>query len=637
MDRRLVLRTAALGSIIGLAGCGVASRTGVVVDGPGRPAGTSSGLSKQQPPKHEVFNDPVKLVHSLFSQACWDLIDASQAAERWFSYLPPNRKYAASAEVTVVFCDFDSMKTLRTEGDIVELSLQVTPLGKLEADGRLTPNTSDHPYELRVEVGPVLDDTKEQAKPDRPPLWVLDLWVPKSGKESDRSHKPPTLLLSSEALGIYYEYRNIYFWDKSLTCLVPDARYVPTSWEDATRLKKLVEWLLAGSQAWLRSAVDEQQPPPGVKVIGVPSPTGQRLVVNLTAEVAKANLDRLVSQLTWTLLREVGSISADAARSPITISIESIEKKVGGQYATDNATALRTSSQQAIEAFAIVGGQVERIKGQVDRRNPPPMLEPALNQNVEWAAYCRDARAEGLKAAAVVRRERGVPHLYLGPKTELSTKLVEVSRESLGHPQAMLQPAFLDSSNLLVVADGALYCVQRSASRAESLKVSGIQAFGVPPDGRRVAYIRDGGLWLGALPMVGGRVSVGQARQIRTILSDLTGVAFTAENWLAVSGTYQGKTRVVEISLDGGLVGGHSPDDQWLGGNVDRPIAAITSLTAYPDNPLDAVTTKRVYVTAGTGAAATALNATSNFDPLTAELVDAAPTGKLAVHPFFMQ
>jgi hypothetical protein len=635
------LRTAALGSVLGLAGCGVASRTGVVVDGPGRPAGTGLVRNPQQPSKHEVFNDPVPLVRSLFSQACWDLVDAGQAAERWFSYFPPGGRYKASNDVMVVFCDFDSMKNIRTEGDLSEWSVQVTPLGKLEAEGRVSPNIGDNPYELRIEVGPLLDSTKEpQAKPERPLLWVRDLWRPKAGKEADRSHKPETLLLSSDALGIYYEYRKLYFWEKSSTCLVPDARYVPWAWEDATRLKKLVEWLLAGSSSWLRSAVDEQQPPPGVKVIGVPSATGQRLVVNLTAEAANANLnlDRLVSQLTWTLLREISGISADPGNSPITINIESIEKKVGGRYATDNATALRSASQVAIEAFAIVAGRVERIRGQVDRRNPPPMLDTALNQNlnqnVEWAAFCRDTRAETPEAAAVVRVEKDVPHLYLGPKTKLSANLVEVKRESLGFPQEILQPAFVDSSTLLVVADGTLYSVQRTEARAESLKVAKVQAFAVPPDGRRIAYIQNGRLFVGALSMVGGKVSVGKAPQIRTILSDLTGVAFTAEDWLAVSGTYQGKTRVVEISLDGGLVGGHNQDGLWLGG--DTEIARITSLTAYADNPLDSVSTKRVYVTAGEKTAAAALNATSNFGSLTAELVDPQP-GKKAIHPFFLQ
>jgi len=255
-------------------------------------------------------------------------------------------------------------------------------------------------------------------------------------------------------------------------------------------------------------------------------------------------------------------------------------------------------------------------------------------------------------AAAVVRRKDGVLRLYLGPRSDLSSALPEVSRPDLGHPQTMLQPVFVDSLNLLVVADGRLYKVARSTARAESLKmsgvqVSGIQAFGVAPEGRRIAYIQGGALWVGALVMVNGSIALGSARKVRTILTKLTAVAFTAEDWLAVAGERAGRTRIVEISLDGGLVGHHSraqtgarpetPDDNdlWLGG--DKAILPISSLTAYPDNPLSAISTKRVYVTSGTGATAAALNATSkNFDPLTDELVEPV-VGKVAIHPFFLQ
>ena len=86
MDRRLLLRTAAAGGIAGLAGCGVASRNGVVVDGPGHPAGTGSGTNKQQPSKREVLNRPEDIVRGLLSQAAGDLTDRNQALQRWLSY-----------------------------------------------------------------------------------------------------------------------------------------------------------------------------------------------------------------------------------------------------------------------------------------------------------------------------------------------------------------------------------------------------------------------------------------------------------------------------------------------------------------------------------------------------------------------
>jgi hypothetical protein len=642
MNRRSLLRAAALGSVAGLAGCGVASRNGVVVDGPGPTAGTGITNTKQQPTPRELQLTAKNLVQSLFSQAAGDPGDATGAKQRWHSYMAKDLvdSLNTTEEVVVVWCDFKSLPELAAVEKPATFRLPVVPLGQLTANGQLLPLSRDSrkSVEVTITVGLLpLDSSKDQAKPDKS-LYVLSI------------DNAPTrgMMLSSDALHMYYLYRNLYFWSGP-NCLVPDGRYVPTAWEEPTRTHRMLEWLLAGPSSWLAPAV--RRLPENVNVIDNPSTVGQRLVVNLTRQIQTVNLDQLVSQLTWTLLPEAQEISGDPQMSPITVKIESVEKKRGGRYATDNVTAYRTSNR-AIEAFAIVDGKVARLQGPVQRQNPPPLLAVAMNKDVEWAAFCRNVNVERPEAAAVVRRINGRPRLYLGPQQNFSSELGLINDNDLGRPETILQPMFADPLNLLVVADGRLYNVQRYTRKvSRSPLLTGVKAFAVPPDGRRIAYIRSGRLYVGALPFdeTGSpAASLPNAREIRTILTNLTDVAFTAEDWLAVSGIYAGQHRIVEISLDGGLVGNHRPDVDngqedgvWLGGD-EKEVGEISSLTAFPDTPYqDLSPTKRVYVTASIDplkeAPKEALNATSNFGSLTAELVERPQTDKLAIHPFFMQ
>ena len=72
MNRRDLLRLAGLASLAGLAGCGVASRGGVIVDGPGPSAGTGGGPRKSPPLSHETQTAPKELVLNFLHQAAGD-------------------------------------------------------------------------------------------------------------------------------------------------------------------------------------------------------------------------------------------------------------------------------------------------------------------------------------------------------------------------------------------------------------------------------------------------------------------------------------------------------------------------------------------------------------------------------------
>jgi hypothetical protein len=410
---------------------------------------------------------------------------------------------------------------------------------------------------------------------------------------------------------------------------------VPKEWEAVDVRRKVIEWLTQSVRPWLLPAV--HQLPAGISLVDNPGPAGQNLVVNLH-DIGNEDLERLVAQLTWTLYPEVQNLMTGRDSSPILLKVDSTEKKTKGRFLDANIIAARPNQDEP-RRFAIVDRHVRRLQGSSRDETPPPLLDVNTenkevdNKDVEWAAYSRERGSTKADVVALARRQRnGRLKLFLGPKNKQSTEIVGVQNLSA---ITMLQPEFADSENLVVVADGVLHLVRRSNATAQAVpNINGVKAFSVAPEGRRIAFIKGDRLYLAAFSASKGMLTgvPGQILQIPMILTGLTGVAFTAEDWLAVSGSYAGVPRVVEISLDGGLVGSASPTDPWLW--VGTPGDKITSLTAYPDGPNEPVHTKRVYATVNNEAR----DLTSSGNPLTGEVAGAAvPAGTYAVNPFFLQ
>jgi hypothetical protein len=96
-----------------------------------------------------------------------------------------------------------------------------------------------------------------------------------------------------------------------------------------------------------------------------------------------------------------------------------------------------------------------------------------------------------------------------------------------------------------------------------------------------------------------------------------------------VSGTYGDQARVVEMSLDGAMMG-PSTREGWLSGDLGTPV--VTSLTASMDSPTGLGSSRRIFITSN----GLAKDATSAFSSL-APAVIGEPPGKLPVNAFFMQ
>lgn len=619
MDRRRLLSLSALAGLGGLAGCGVASRNGLVVDGPGPSAGNARPAVNSPPLRRETQDSARRLVDNFMHQPAGDPSDTKAALARWRAYMTDEfaKLWEGESRVMVVWYEQEPVQTELPDGDL-KLTYEMIPLGRMDKYGQVNPSSDG-----RRRVDFIVSSRKnktvkdDQVKPDRVPLYI-----------SRVDNAPDGMLLSTNALSIYYDYRPLYFWDRASRVLVPDGRYVPRAWEwqEATREKTLLDWLLlAGPPAWLAPVVQDLD---GLSMLDLPGKVGlNNMALNFTGVSPDTDLGRLVSQLTWTLLPECKALGGDRANSPIIVKVDSVEKKTGGPFLADNVTAVKATQPKSQQAFVIDERRVRRLKNAGnDADRPVPLIDE--RRDIEWAAFYDSRRTGDPTHAAIVTRDgKGKTAFWVSP----SAGAKPVAVPALTGKQ-MSQPVFVDSEFLLVIAEGHLHQVRASTAKAVDLRL-GITAFSVPADGRRIAYILGGKLFVGALTRSENGLSISGARRIASVLSNLSGVAFTAECWLAVAGTYGDEARVVEMSLDGAMVGNPvhpSTAEGWLAGDLGIPV--VTSLTASWDSPTKLGPSRRIFITSN----GRAQDATSLYSSLATEVIG-EPAGKSPVNAFFLQ
>jgi hypothetical protein len=105
-----------------------------------------------------------------------------------------------------------------------------------------------------------------------------------------------------------------------------------------------------------------------------------------------------------------------------------------------------------------------------------------------------------------------------------------------------------------------------------------LTAIAVPPDGRRLAYVNDGRLYVAPLLRNGAAVTVGTPRRLPTRLVELTGVAWSSQERLVVAGSADGRVQLHELTVDGAV---QKPRTGPLG------TTPVTHLVAAPDDPSD--------------------------------------------------
>src|SRR5690606_36036544 len=151
---------------------------------------------------------------------------------------------------------------------------------------------------------------------------------------------------------------------------------------------------------------------------------------------------------------------------------------------------------------------------------------------------------------------------------------------------AMSRPVWLShpSGTGLVVADGTLYRFAAGQTAVQGVVVPGlsrrITALSVAPDGRRLALVADGELWVASLVRRADGVGVNRPQRLPTRLADVSGVAFIQEHWIAIIGRDrdEGRSVLVEVTVDGAY------EQELPNGDLGAP-QTVTNLVGYPGDP----------------------------------------------------
>jgi hypothetical protein len=542
---------AALALAAALAGCGVPSESGIVVEGPGQQAAPAFGdESPSEPLGRAETNDAVDFVTNYLAAVAGD---PKRAVERARAFFAPDRRAGWTPEpaVTVIRVQ-DDPQWLGTTGEGEEVSVTATELGRLGDDGMFVPRA---------------------AKTVR-----YEFTVGSAEREAGLFMRaaPTALLLSDEALRNYFELRTIYFWSVDHQVLVPDLRYLPRRDVPAAQSPTLIiDWLLRGPSPWLEGAV-ERLPEDASRQGKVPVSDDGVVSVELSkaADLGDAGaVDRLATQLRW-------SLRTGSANRVLELRVDTFKRTFDDADYLKANPAYRAGAERP--RFCLVGGQVRRLES-TQGGGPPapaPVVPETANRQVVRAAL---AVVGGQNLVALFRAGRdnrvaldlgAAPGLVSGV---VRTKLTARSPASVGQPVWL--PGSRDTG--LVVVDSKLLRFQAGKTAVTGVEGAPdeVSAFAIPPDGRRIAYVSGGRLWVAPLLRSDGRLAVGDGVQMPTTMADLTAVGWSQQDWLVVAGRDAVGYGFEDISVDGAVRG--LPRNASLTGPV-------THMVASTDDPFDA-------------------------------------------------
>lgn len=543
MRRRAVLAGVLLAA---LAGCGVPSETDVKVAGPGLSPGPAGGGDSQRPlPVRGAAATPQELVENFLAAPG----DPANAQQRTRDFFPAGEQEGWKPGNKINLIRYRRADLVVTpEGSSYRVEMPVRHVGVLDGDtGALEPPTETTTrYGFRVVTGS--DGSL-----------FISQW------DAHQQH----LLLSTSALNVYFQQRNLYFWAGGGASLVPDLRYLPRVVDVKERPTHVVKWLLDGASNWLRPALDEM--PENVALQGNVTSPDDRLEVNLSApDVGKdpSLVDRLAAQLRWSLAPDLVADVAD-----LVLKIDGQEQKVGIPH-----QPLVTDLPGTPERFALLAERVRPLN--TPGADPPAasaVLAAEANSRVVRAAL---VRLEDDYVAALVRRSGGRQRLWVGwrhPDGGVSFRAVGDAFTSMGRPQWLPGRA---GQVGLIVADGRLYRFERDAGGLTPVNVpgAGVTAMAVAPDGHRIALLAGGRLRVA--PVTGDQnelQALGPMRDLPTMLTRLAGVGWSQQDRLVVAGRLPGgQTGFTEVTADGAM------EDQ-RGGEIGN--TKVSQLVAFVDNP----------------------------------------------------
>jgi hypothetical protein len=547
---RRPLRVALVALLLaGLAGCGIPERTEVEVDYKGEIGGAGSfeGRSAESPARTASGSDPRAFVDNFLAAAAGEPEGAYERVKLFIA--PPDRtrlpeKQGSEVVLNVVRLTVEDPLVARNSDDTWSVRVPVQQLGQLRADGTLGPPVATE-AEYRFQLRSAASDGTENPEAG---LFVVN--------------PPNVLLLSDEALRSYYRPRTIYFWSSDQTRLVPDQRYLPVAVPADRWVTETVQWLTGGPAEWLAPTVARL--PDRTDLINNATQSDGRWEINLDLPGEdRTKLDRLATQLVWSLPELDGELELkNRNQTRWTIQDAAAHRRANPAYPLADGVQRFAVYQGAVHPLALLGGPVV----------PVPVI-PEENRNITSAALSRSGRE--ILAAFVVPAPNGRQRLKVGtgPETVRVFRQTAETFASVGRPVWIKGTDPLRAAGL-VVADGRLYSFGRGAGLTPVASApQGVTSVGVALDGRRIAVVARGALYVAALSLDGEVLTAGPARRLATSLTELSVVDWGGENSLTVAGT-AGQQAVYEVSVDGAV---ETPLTKNVG-------ARVTHLAAYPTN-----------------------------------------------------
>ncbi|SCL19300.1 LpqB family beta-propeller domain-containing protein [Micromonospora inyonensis] len=558
MNRRLV--AALLAGVLlaaGLGGCGIPQFSEVRVDGPGPvgEAGSVDGRPSEPPPRGASGSDSAAFIRNFLAAPAGE---ANRAYDRVLQFIAPEdrdrlqEKQGSDFAVNVVRLLDDPVTTVNpqgTTGEEATFSVRVTvqQVGLLRANGTLAPpvaTETEYQFNLRAAAPAGSDD-------DDAGYYVVD--------------PPSTLLLSDQALQMFYRPSTIYFWNSNQTRLVPDQRYLPLAVPKERRVTEVVGWLTDGPSEWLAPTVTRL--PDGAQLINNATETDGRWEIDIAMSGEDgAKFDRLVTQLAWSLPDLDG---------PLELKVRNQTRRKVASAAQHRLANPVYPVRQDPQRFCVYEGVVRPLAflGEISGTDP---VAQADNRDVVSAGLSR--AGDRILAALVVadgRRQRLA--VGSGAAPVRVTARSAATYGSIGRPVWLKTPDTRGAHGL-VVADGRLHRFDSAAHLTPvPLIVPGpVTAVAAALDGHRIALVVGGRLYVAAVSVDGGGVTVGPTRQVPTSLTALTAVDWAGESRLVLAGA-QGQPAVYEVSVDG--AGAEVALRTDLG-------AKVTHLASYPDNPV---------------------------------------------------
>jgi hypothetical protein len=506
-----------------LTGCGVPSSSKPVVVGAATPKGPASNqvpIAKDGPDRNI---DAQELVRRYLRAVAWgnETLDpkaTGSAVDFAKTFLTPeaHSTWNPAPDIIVVRARLN-LPVVTADGIQVEVAMQ--PVGMLDSQGVVVPRPPPIPPNYQFTVVPAADGLRI-ANP-------LD-----------------AMLLSDDALTTLYEPWPIYFWDTNDRTLVPDLRYISRAQTPANRDNELTNWLLLGGpSADVDQAVNKV--PDAIKQSDRLVRDGNRLRINLTRNAANVQdkLPHFVVQLRWTLRWFTGTVD---------LQIEGQHQNPSTLDMLGYNSAATADGQGDQPRFCIVDGRVRQFSGDA---TAPSVLSNDANAGVVSAAIIHGSAQQ----AALVRQDSpGKVRLWLGAQQGDTTRYqpTDLVASSTSRPVGLVgRPA----AQVLIAADGRLYDVPFGTGHKSDLTPSDIgpvTSVSVAPDGRRVALVAGGLPYVGVLQVQpdGTLVSVAQLGAVPAGLVDVTGIAWSREEFVVVAGRSGGQSALVEASFDGALI-----------------------------------------------------------------------------------